>query len=431
MKFSDKKNQKILAVDENTLVIGCDIGKFINVARAIDFRGIEYGNPLSFPNNTREGFQCLLIWAKNVAALAKKTKVFFGCEPTGHYWWSIAQFIKQETNWKFAIVNSYHVYLGKEKEDNSPTKNDCKDAIVIAKAIKDGSYYYPVIPNESYAELRSAMIQREDLVKNLSRLKCKLQTWLDTYFPEFLTVFKSWEGKSAMLALRNFPLPQDLVAAGSVELADIWKKNMKCGFKLYKSYDLWLCASKSVGITYGIKLARKQIEFLLAQYDFIKEQLDSLMSYVDELLNNMEDAKAILTMKGVGTVTAAAFLAEVGDLRNYQHPKQILRLAGLNLTEFSSGTHKSQTKISKRGRARLRSILYRCAIMAICKNPEIKALHKYFTTRKENPLKKKQSVIAICSKLIRIFMHLGKNRIAYDKEKALGIFHVNKLKNAI
>ncbi|WP_420912473.1 IS110 family transposase [Paenibacillus mucilaginosus] len=60
-------------------------------------------------------------------------------------------------------------------------------------------------------------------------------------------------------------------------------------------------------------------------------------------------------MQGIGRDTIARFLAEVGDIRQYRHPKQITKLAGLNLKTNSSGTHTGQTRITKRGRRRLLS----------------------------------------------------------------------------
>ncbi len=59
----------------------------------------------------------------------------------------------------------------------------------------------------------------------------------------------------------------------------------------------------------------------------------------------------MLEVSGIGRDTVAGFFAEVGDLRDYQHPRQIVKLAGLSLKENTSGKHKGQTKITKRGRS--------------------------------------------------------------------------------
>jgi hypothetical protein len=47
-------------------------------------------------------------------------------------------------------------------------------------------------------------------------------------------------------------------------------------------------------------------------------------------------------------------------------------------------------------------------------NKEMKAYHQYYTTRKENPLKKMQSLMAIAGKIIRIFFGMLKNGTEYD-----------------
>lgn len=125
-------------------------------------------------------------------------------------------------------------------------------------------------------------------------------------------------------------------------------------------------------------------------------------------------------MPGVAVVTLAGFLAEVGDLSGYEHGQQIIRLAGLNLKENSSGKKKGKSSITKRGRARLRALLFRAVMPMVAKNAEFKALHQYFTKRTQNPLKKKQSLVALCGKLIRVLHTLGTKQIPYDAKHVLG-----------
>ena len=103
----------------------------------------------------------------------------------------------------------------------------------------------------------------------------------------------------------------------------------------------------------------------------------------------------MLAIKGIGMITIAGFLVEVGDVRRFESPEQIQKLAGLSLREKSSGKHKGQTNISKRGRSKLRAVLFNAVISLIAKNPEVQSLHEDYTTRANNSLKKKQFVIAI------------------------------------
>ncbi|WP_240503591.1 IS110 family transposase [Natranaerobius trueperi] len=124
----------------------------------------------------------------------EKEEVLVGMEPTGQYWLNLGQFLKQ-VGIKPLLVNPNHVKRSKELDDNSPTKNDVKDARVIAQLLKDGRYSEPNIPTGIYAELRTGMNLRDRLMTDLNRIKGRVDNWLDRYFPEFRTVFKNWDGK--------------------------------------------------------------------------------------------------------------------------------------------------------------------------------------------------------------------------------------------
>ena len=85
--------------------------------------------------------------------------------------------------------------------------------------------------------------------------------------------------------------------------------------------------------------------------------------------------------------------------------------------ENSSGKHKGQTTISRRGRKRLRYLLFEASMSLVSQNPEFKEIHRYYTTREKNPLKKMQSLTAIGCKLMRLFYTLFTKDVSYDAEK--------------
>lgn len=89
-------------------------------------------------------------------------------------------------------------------------------------------------------------------------------------------------------------------------------------------------------------------------------------------------SEKMLAVKGIGIVTVSGFIAEVGDISRFTSPKKIQKLAGLAMQENSSGKHKGETTISKRGRARLRKILFNVAMSLVAKNSEFKQIHQYY-----------------------------------------------------
>lgn len=424
------QNEKILSIDERTLIVGADVAKEIHFARAQDFRGIEYSKPFKF-DNSKKGFLCLLNWIKNLMEKHQKTKVIFGMEPTGHYWFPLASFLFLQKI-KAVLVNPYHVKKSKELDDNSPTKNDRKDARTIAQLVKDGRYSEPNMLEGVYAELRVAINHRDNLTKNLTRIKCRMQRWFDIYFPEYHEVFKDWDGKASLITLKNFPLPKDIMQLNAIEIVSKWRTDgVKRAVGLKKATKLIDQAKESIGLTEGTEIARLELQDLIAQYEIISIQMENLMNKIEELLKQIPGTKEMLTTSGVGIVTVSGFLAEVGDLSKYGHWKQILRLAGFNLKENSSGKHKSETHITKRGRRKLRALLYKCVLMMLIQNPQFRALHIYFINRKENPLKRKQSMIALCSKLIRVLYTLGTKQVPYDKNKVLGTYREMQIQAAV
>jgi len=412
------QNRKISQITSTTLIIGVDIAKHKHVARAQDFRGIELGKALTFVNE-EHGFESLEQWFRLLLKNNNMSDVIIGMEPTGHYWLNLAYFLKSN-GIKFVIVNPMHVKKSKELDDNSPTKNDVKDAKVIAQLVKDGRYAEPSLPEGIYAELREGMKLYDLLSSDIQSAQGQIHNWIDRYFPEFLSVFKDWEGKASLQVLKLCLLPDEILAWDDYALLAHIKEEAKRGVGLARVRALKDAARRSIGIKEGAKLAKLELETLLEKYCLFQKKLEELESRLDGLLKEIPGVNEILQIKGIGKLTVAGFFAEVGDLSKYKHPKQIQKLAGLNLRLNTSGKHKGQTKITKRGRPGLRALLFRVIMPLVAKNPAFKALHHYYTTRPVNPLKKKQSLIALCCKLIRILFTVATKQCQFSYEKMMG-----------
>lgn len=423
------QNNKIKQITPSTLIIGIDIAKEKHVARAQDDRGIEFGKRLFFDNRI-EGFELLLDWVSRHQKENNKTHVIFGVEPTGHYWINLAYYLAIK-KYDFVLVNPMHVKKSKELDDNSPTKNDTKDARVIAQLIKDGRYSVPNLLEGIYAELREGVKLRDQLVKQLMIVEGRIQNNVQRYFPEFFDVFSDWKGKASLCTLRHFPFPSEIVHLKAEEILASWKTTVKRGVGMKRAMKLLNTAKKSIGITIGLRFARREIHSLLDQYELYRSQIDELDQELQVLVEDVPGAKEMIQIPGLGATTVAVFFAEVGDVRNYSHPQQLVNLAGLSLKEDSSGKHKGQSRISKRGRKRLRRALYLAVRPMVRHNPTFKALHNHYISRTERPLKRQQSLIALCCKLLRVLFVIGQKQCEFDGSKLLqGLPQVNELQIA-
>lgn len=411
------QNQKISQITSSSLIIGIDVAKDKHVARAQDDRGIEFGKRLIFENRIH-GFQKLVDWVEHHKNQHDKNHVILGVEPTGHFWFSLAYFLKAK-GYDFVVVNPMHVKKSKELDDNSPTKNDTKDARVIAQLIKDGRYSVPNLLDGIYAELREGVKLRDQLIKQLVTVEGRIQNHIQRYFPEFFDVFKEWEGKAAYSTLRLFPFPSQIKELTPEEVLMKWKPFVQRGVGIKRATRLVEAAKKSIGIQIGIQFAKRELDYLLDQFELYKQQLEHLDEELEALVETLPGAEQMMRISGLGPTTIALFYSEVGDITKYSHPQQIVNLAGLSLREHSSGKFKGQTRITKRGRSRLRRALYLAIRPLVAHNPTFKALHQHYTTRSERPLKKQQSLIALCCKLIRVLFVIGQKQCEFDGSRLL------------
>lgn len=413
------QNKKINQVKETTMVVGIDVGSVKHYFRAFNWRGIELTKkPIPF-SNSMEGFTAFSAEVVRLMEQNGLEEAMVGFEPTGHYWFNLGQFLSGK-NIKFVMVNPLHVNKTKELDDNSPSKNDCKDPRVIANLVREGRYFFTYMPTGVFAELRNASNRRFVLTEELIRTKNRLQKWIAVYFPEYKGIYTHIDAKGGMLVLKTAPTPEEIIKLGVDGVIQIWKEAKLRGNGHKKAMLIVNAASHSIGLTEGLEEARMEIQDLIEDYELQMKRLEKVNSLIENLCKQIKYVDKLLEIKGIGIITVAGFIAEVGDITRFDNAKELQKLAGLELVADSSGKHNGKTRISKRGRKRLRYLLVQAAVSVIGKNDEFRQIHEYYTTRKNNPLKKMQSLIAVACKLIRVFYVILTKGRSYDASKMLG-----------
>lgn len=431
--MKNRTNQRLEEITVNTLIVGVDVAKSLQWARFVNYRGMEVGKTTSFQND-KSGFENIVSKIKGVCndKIFKEpfTKVIIGMEPTGHYWKPLANYLVKQ-GFMVVGVNPYHTKKSKELDDNSPTKCDKKDAITIARLIKDGRYFDPYLPQDIYAELRVLTNARINILKRNNSLKNTITAILDEYFPEIIKVFKDpINGKASRQVIRSCPFPSDILELGEFGVLTEIKKAVRKTVGIKKVRELIVVAKDSIGVNYGLESTKLKIGLLIEELELIEKQLEEVEHAMKKMLEATGYAEKITSIKGIGIVTAASFLGEVGNPMRFDNERQISNMAGYNLVEDSSGKNKSGTVISKRGRKQLRSILYQMAFTMVGKNSEMKELYKYLINREENPLKKKQALVVISKKIIAIIYVLLKKQTTYNPTLVFGTVRREMMKKA-
>ena len=410
------KNAKLSFISEEMLILGCDIGSETHYLRAIDTRGRELSKgAFSFENN-EEGFKRARDWAVKLAAEHGKSQIVLGLEPTGHYWFCLAAWMVAN-GISVVQVNPYAVKQTKEIEDNSQLKDDRKDPKLIANLVKDGNYGMPYLPEKVYAQLRRLSMFRDQLNEDRIRMINRMHRELKICFPEYTQALGKMDGAFSLELLKKAPLPEDMLELGEEGICTIWHEAKLRGRGYSRAKDIIRYAKVSVGIKEGAEAAKAVIKWCVRMIQELNEELNVIEEQIRETCRKIPHAEKILKIEGIGETILAGILAQIGDITRFDDVKEIQKLSGLGLVACSSGKHKGETRISHRGRKLLRYWLVEGGMSVIAHAEECKELHTYYTTREENPLKKKQSVVVVACKLLRIIFMILKTGADYDPKK--------------
>ena len=104
---------------------------------------------------------------------------------------------------------------------------------------------------------------------------------------------------------------------------------MKRAEKLYEA------AEKSVGVREGLTAAKTKIRLCIEEISFFKKRLEDIEREMAVRLRETGIDRYILSIPGIGIVTAAGILGEIGDLSRFENWKQVRKYAGLNLIDVT------------------------------------------------------------------------------------------------
>ena len=406
-------NEKIEKITEDTIICGIDVGKTNCCARFCNYRGLEVYKKVWF-DRTKD----LDVIGAHITAASHLTglnNVIVAFEPTGHYWLNINKYFK-DNEIETVLMPTQTVKQEKGVHDGGMVKSDPVDAMLIARLTSEGKYVKPIERDELYQNIYSGYSEYEDINKEINRTINKIHVWNDKYFPELEHVYKV--NSVAIKAIyENQLLPCEIAEMSEEEFINVMTENNSRAKKsaIKKIYEL---ARKTSGIIPDA-FTKRSIKRLYERYQKLLKELEEIKKELIELASQIDYVEEAVKIPGVSYISVIGIVAEIGDLNNYEHAKQVLKMSGLSLKETSSGQKKGKRHISKRGRAKLRRNLKQTGISLVRNNSFFLQLHTYYTTQRENKLSKLISINAIIRKFVYILMALVKNKDSFDEEKAI------------
>jgi len=401
------RGKRVKTVKEGTLITTVDIGLTTNTGYCTTLDGRDT-KPFKF-ENTKEGFE--KFW---YLAMANKNRfgcdeVLVGYESTGPYAEPLVHYLSHKEV-KIVQVNPLHTKKMKEVNGNSPLKTDDKDPRVIADIIRLGHALTIIVPEGDAAYLRRLNNARERHVGEQTAFLNQLQQLVFLIFPEFQTVLKNMKGKTAQYLLKRYTTPERIGALSKEVLGEEMRKRSMGRFGVQEAELLIGLARETVGIKEGVDGIFMDIRHILLQLEAEGRFISEIEAEMGATLERIPFSGRLLSIKGLGTVSVAGLIGEVGDFSKFSTQSEITKLAGLDLYEISSGKRKGQRRISKRGRGLLRKILFYAAIQTIRKNG---ILHDYYARLTGRGMERMRALIAVARKLLRIIHALMRDNSDY------------------
>lgn len=381
--------------------VGIDISKFKHDCAIFDELGNVVTSSWSF-HNDREGFSLL---KELLTALDGEKRI--GLEATGHYGQNLKLFL--ETNgFSYMEINPLLISRFVHSKSLRKTKTDTLDAEFIAQYLMTVEYK-PYPPSFYHMDkLKSLTRFRESLVRQRSRQLVELTNILDKVFPEFKPFFSGRFSATALYILANYH-SSEKIANMNTKSYEALRKKSRGKFTVAKFIQLKSLAKNTVGRSDDFLL--QEMDMTLELYSQIHSKIDAVDVQIRECISEIDPP--ILTIPGVGVLSAAIILSEYGDFSKYENPSKMLSFAGLEPGYFQSGQSEHTGHMVKHGSAHLRYALINTCLPLITNEPVFAA---YYTKKRTEGKTHRVALTHVAKKLLRVIYTLQTKNISYDAD---------------
>lgn len=378
---------------------GIDVAKRKHSAMVLNDQAETMQQNFTFRND-RAGFDKLL------STLAPFVgQVVVALEATGHYWLSLYECLSK-ADYPVVVLNPLQVHAY-QRSGVRKRKNDRIDAFWIADYARISNRSATAQSAPELMQLRELSRFRFRLRENIGDAKRKLLAVLDRVFPEYESLFSNVFITTSRELLAQAITAQEFADFDLGELTDLLTRTSRGRFGAEKAQEIIQKAHDSIGLSLFADSARIQIQCLLAQLNLLEEQCQQIDLEVEKIMSAID--QHITSIPGVGAVTGAALLAEIGDIQRFDAPEKLVAYAGIDATVYQSGDFEaSETHMSKRGSPFLRVAIWQAASMAAMYDPQLK---QYYQRKKAEGKHHGTAIGAVARKLLaRIFIILKENR---------------------
>lgn len=375
------------------LYVGVDTSKDHLDIVAMNIHGHELFEPARFAQD-KDGFKQSLQLLEAVAK-QMRSELLFGIESTGVYHIPYLDFLEKR-GYQVRVFNGLEV-RGFKKTRIRRTDTDRIAAKAIASALRfcfDPEKKSP-LPKE-LRNLRELCRARARLVKKRTRIENQLTRDLDLIFPGLTNVFRNKLSKQFLRLLDHACTPAQICEMDDDELGSLVSGRMVNRVRQV--------AAKAQGADAYDLAVSLELKSLIRLVRIIQDEIKLFEAEITKEFQRIDSI--ILSINGIGPITGATILTEIGAIEKFSSPKQIVALAGLDSIIKESGKFRGEYKISKCGSKQLRTALYQAAFSGSRCNPVLKA---YYERMRSKGKTHRDAIICCARKLCHIVYSVLKN----------------------
>ena len=346
----------------------------------------------------------------------KLQRLVIGMEATGHYWKILAR-AANEVGLRYVIVQSFVLSRSREFDDLTRDKNDTRDARLIASLVAELRFTDVQLPTGAWAELKLLAEARADRRVEHAAAVHEQRALLELVWPELLEEMPDLGGLHLQSCLRLGLTPLQIGSTRGKEFARRLQRVHTGRFMSYMAGRIQRAAraNRACDETAAAVLRLQQAAERAAAAEAAMARLEERML---QALEGTGLGWMRGQIRGLGDSLLVNLLALAGDPRRLDDAGCMLKLAGSNPTERSSGEIKAAGPIHRRGRPNLRLVSYQAAVCLARHNPEFRARFDHLTTRSRNPLEPKPARVAVANKLLRVLWAMAVSGRAYSAQLA-------------
>lgn len=385
------------------IYVGIDIAKTNHYASIVDYSTGEVIEKPFLVTNNKQGFEFLYSKIKNF----NKDNILIGLESTAHYGNNLIFYFHEKT-FKLAVINPIQT-ASLRKTRIRKVKNDKVDSMLICEALSLGYYNLLSDYDIKLLEIKSLCRFHKDLKDKASEAKIQLKTYVDQLFPELNSFFKNnLDIKTAHELLKLYQTPEDITKVNLTKLSNLLVKNSRGKYDKSRAIELKHLASNSVGINnHALSI---QIKMTIELIELLESQIKDIEKKVSQFIKKSDNV--VTTIPGIGDMTAAIIISEIGDINRFNNSGQVLAFAGLDPSVKQSGNfNASSTRMSKRG-----SSLLRYALILAANNVQLntKTFNNYYNIKRLQGKLHYNALGHCAGKLVRIIFYMLKRNVKFN-----------------